>query len=63
MKYYKYMSRRYEFTEEDAGERTEHEEFWGAIVPIYYSVCPECDEDISDEDEITEEEYEEEENE
>lgn len=47
------------FDEEDAGTRTEHEEFWGAIVPIYYSVCPECGEDISDEDEYTEEEEEE----
>lgn len=61
MKYYKCGNCGHKFTEEDAGERTEHEEFWGAIVPIYYSVCPECDEDISDEDEITEEEYEEEE--
>ena len=61
MKYYRCGCCGHKFTEEDTGEREEHEEFWGAIVPIYYSVCPECDEDISDEDEITEEEYEEEE--
>lgn len=49
------------FDEDEAGERTEHEEFWGSIVPIYYMVCPECDEDISDEDEYIEDEDEEEE--
>lgn len=48
------------FDEDEAGTRTEHEEFWGAIVPIYYSVCPECGADISDEDEYVEEEEEEE---
>lgn len=42
------------FDEDEAGTRTEHEEFWGAIVPIYYNVCPECGEDISDEDEYEE---------
>ena len=42
------------FDEEDAGRRTEHEEFWGAPCSITYNTCPECGEDISDEDEYTE---------
>lgn len=49
------------FDEDDAGERTEHEEFWGAIVPISYMVCPECDKDIGEEDEYFEEDEEEDE--
>ena len=49
------------FHEEDLDTREEHEEFWGAIVPIYYNICPECGEDISDEDQIEEEEDEDEE--
>ena len=44
------------FDENEADTRTEHEECWGAIVPIYYTVCPECGEDISGEDEYIEEE-------
>ena len=48
------------FDEEDAGRRTEHEEFWGAPCSITYNTCPECGEDISDEDEYEEEEEEEE---
>jgi len=49
------------FDEDEAGERVEHEEFWGAIVPITYMTCPECDEDISDEEIISDEEVEEDE--
>jgi rubredoxin len=48
------------FDEEDAGRRTEHEEFWGAPCSIVYNVCPECGDDISDEDEYEEEEDDEE---
>ena len=48
------------FDEEDAIRRTETEEFWGMTVPIYYMVCPECREDISEEDEYEEEDEEEE---
>lgn len=48
------------FDEEDAGTRTEHEEFWGAPCSIEYMTCPECDEDISDEDTYYGEEDEEE---
>lgn len=48
------------FDEEDAGRRTEHEEFWGAPCSITYNTCPECGEDISDEDEYTEDDEEEE---
>ena len=44
------------FDEEDAGRRTEYEEFWGAPCSISYNICPECGEDISDEDEYEEEE-------
>ena len=44
------------FDEEDAGRRTEYEEFWGAPCSITYNTCPECGEDISDEDEYEEEE-------
>lgn len=35
---------------DDLAEREETEEFWGSIVPIYYNCCPDCGEDISDED-------------
>lgn len=48
------------FDEEDAGKRTEHEEFWGSRCAIVYNTCPECDEDICDEDESTGEDEEEE---
>ena len=48
------------FDEEEAGRRTEHEEFWGASCSIVYNTCPECGEDISDEDLFDEEEEEEE---
>lgn len=49
------------FDEDEAGQRTEHEEFWGSPCSIVYNTCPECDEDICDEDEYTEEDEEEEE--
>ena len=49
------------FDEDEMETREEHEEFWGAIVPIYYNCCPECREDISDEDEYNEEDEDEEE--
>lgn len=38
----------------------EHEEFWGSPCSITYKTCPECGEDISDEDEYTEDDEEEE---
>lgn len=46
------------FDESEMDERTEHEEFWGAMVPIYYNCCPACGEDISDEDTYNEEDEE-----
>lgn len=49
------------FDEDEAGKRTEHEEFWGFISSITYNICPSCGEDISDEDEYTEDEEEEDE--
>lgn len=48
------------FDEDEAGTRIEHEEFWGSICSINYNTCPECGEDISDEDEYIEEDEEEE---
>lgn len=42
------------FDEDEAGTRTEHEEFWGSICSIDYNTCPECGEDISDKEEFKE---------
>ena len=57
---YKCWSCGHIFDEDEADTRTEHEEFWGAPCSIEYMTCPECGEDISDDDEYSGEDEEEE---